>query len=338
MTGAHRITQHRWPGFSDEDLADAIDALNAGPGPSAVASAVGALHEIASSLYELDTTLHDSLGKIGVDWQTPESSELAEEAIRKSKRYAGDSGDQVSATGGDIERQADAYARARDGVPSSAALRGKHGGSAFFALAMSGGGALTAHGQQDATVAHEQQREARAQAVHALQGYNEHSDTALGSHQPLPSPTPSAVRASPPPAPTGTSEAGAVSAGVPAGSTAPSGFSVSPASAGPVYSGDASGSGAYLSPGAAPADGPYAGYGSGQSGSQQYGSGPSGSGPSGSQQYGSQQASGQQSGGRHGGAPSGGAETRRGVSGGAAAPGSGQGQPYAGGGAQAPRR
>lgn len=213
MSDEHRITDHRWESFTDDLLADVIDELNQGLGPASIAEPVAALQSIAESLYEIDTTLHDKLGELGVVWQTPQSSDLAKTAMRESRRYAGHSADGMTSTVGAMERQADTFARARDNLPDSQALRGSGNTMSMFELAGTGMGALTAHGQRDAGEMQRHRQEERARAIDALRGYNQDTNNSLGEHQPLPSPEPTSVDRSPVPSYTATTPVAAPTVG-----------------------------------------------------------------------------------------------------------------------------
>ncbi|MGH3435017.1 MAG: hypothetical protein ACRDRN_00955 [Sciscionella sp.] len=199
------ITDHRFEGWSDTELADAIDQLDSGRGAQAMAPSVEALQSISKSMYHIDTTLHEQLQAIGVSWETKQSSELAKTVVAESKRYAGNTHERLAGTADTVQAQANAYARARNAMPDSATLRSSSRPSYLFGG--HGTGTMTMHGEQDAARAAEAQRAARDQALDAWNGYSDHSTSSIHAHQPLPQSPP--VHVGGPPMVSGTSAAGA---------------------------------------------------------------------------------------------------------------------------------
>lgn len=177
---------HRFEGYSDGELADAIEALRAGPGAAAMQPASQALQRVSRGMYEIDTTLHEQLAAIGIDWQTPESSDLAKAMLTRSKQYAATSGEHAGSTAGKLDEQGAAVMRARNAMPDPSTLRA----SCETGPAAGAGGQhlLTGHGQHDASLAAARKREARDRAVDAWRGYAGVSHATLGGYRALPPP------------------------------------------------------------------------------------------------------------------------------------------------------
>lgn len=188
MSGDGSITRYRWAGWTDDDLADAIDRLNVGSGAEAMTPALDALTMVAKSLYHIDTTLRDQLAAIGVNWQTPQSSQLAEQVMGKAQQYADNASQQGMTSAAGVEAQTVAFLAARNAMPDSAVLRSTTKPSYLFGMQGKGTFAspsLTAHGETDASQAAARRREAHDRAVDAWTNYNRDSDGNLAAHQPL---------------------------------------------------------------------------------------------------------------------------------------------------------
>ena len=193
MSSDGSITEYRWNGWTDDDLADAIDRLNAGSGAEAMTPALDALTAVAKSLYHIDTTLRDQLAAIGVNWQTPQSSELAKEVLGKAQQYADNASQQGMTSAAGVEAQTAAFLAARNAMPDSATLRSTTKPCYLFGMQGKGTYAspsLTAHGETDASQAAARRREAHDRAVDAWTNYNRHSNGNLAAHQPLSPATP----------------------------------------------------------------------------------------------------------------------------------------------------
>src|SRR5262245_26169683 len=69
MDGDRGISDIRFTGYSNEELAVQVDGLQTGAGPKTLYDAVGALVSLSEGLADTDKTLREQLKEIGVTWQ-----------------------------------------------------------------------------------------------------------------------------------------------------------------------------------------------------------------------------------------------------------------------------
>jgi hypothetical protein len=172
----------RWEGMNNDQLAHAVTLLREGPGAGAVTQAADALTTIANNLAQIDTTLHDQLQAIGVNWQS-QAAELAQEMTTASAAYSGAAGAAGGANATGVTNQGDAFSAAKNAVPNVSDLQSPPGGS-FLANATQ---TLTSH-QNDQAQQVAQTQQARQRAIDAMQNYTNSSKTTMAGHAPAPPP------------------------------------------------------------------------------------------------------------------------------------------------------
>lgn len=197
----------RWEGMSNGQLAAAVQALNNGPGASAITQAADALSTVAKDLQQIDSTLRTQLQAIGVNWQS-DASELAQEMTTASAAYSNTAGQAGGTNSAAVTAQGDAFAAAKNAVPHPSTLQGPTQTS-FLATV---GTMLTGH-ETDAAKQVTQTKAARQQAVDSLNNYTTASKSGLSSYQPLPKPP--GVTLTPKPVDTGIGQITSVSGYVP---------------------------------------------------------------------------------------------------------------------------
>ncbi|TKG73123.1 PPE domain-containing protein [Prauserella endophytica] len=181
-----KIGDHRFDGYTDNMLADEIDRFRSGPGISGISDAVDALEAVGEALAETDQALRTELGKLGVEWQSAAATQ-AGAAVARNADFSAQAGDRVSHSAKQIFAQGEAFNRTLHKLPDSAALRQSGG----YGLLDSIGSLLGFETDNARKVA--QAREARQQALEALNAYARDSGEYLAYTPSLDSPQ--AVRA-----------------------------------------------------------------------------------------------------------------------------------------------
>ena len=69
MADDHGLSDLRFPGYSNHDLADQVDKLRGGAGSQSLHDAAYALAKLALSLSTTDRELRKQLSDIGVSWE-----------------------------------------------------------------------------------------------------------------------------------------------------------------------------------------------------------------------------------------------------------------------------
>jgi hypothetical protein len=178
--GAEGLTDHRWEGYDDEELADVVDALRTGRGAESMAGAADTLDAVTDSLRQIDRALYEQLGAIGVHWQSRQAAGLAANAMGESRDYNNGAIGQVMVSARSVDDQGGAYEAGKRGMPDAAALRTQPKTATAAGIT----GNIADHtGQVRA------KDQARQQAVDGLNNYGQASRRNLAAHQPLP-PTP----------------------------------------------------------------------------------------------------------------------------------------------------
>src|SRR6266702_3090301 len=161
----------RWEGMNNDQLAHAVTLLREGPGAGAVTQAADALTTIANNLAQIDTTLHDQLQAIGVNWQS-QAAELAQEMTTASAAYSGAAGAAGGTSSTGVTNQGDAFSAAKNAVPNVSDLQSPPS-SSFLNTA---GALLTGH-QNDNAQQVAKNKAARQQAIDAMDGYGKSSQS-----------------------------------------------------------------------------------------------------------------------------------------------------------------
>ncbi|OZM71441.1 hypothetical protein CFN78_20035 [Amycolatopsis antarctica] len=160
-----RIRNHRFDGYADGTLADEIDSFRAGVGTAGLGEAVDALRAVAAELARTDATLREELGKLGVEWQS-DAGQQAGARIDEKARFSDEANQKVNRSAEMIFAQGEAFNRTLHKLPDSHTLRAGSGG-----LTLGDSLASLIGFETDHSKAVGQAREARQQAVDALNGY-----------------------------------------------------------------------------------------------------------------------------------------------------------------------
>lgn len=174
-----RIRSHRFDGYTDIGLADEIDLFRAGAGTEGLGAAVDALKAVGDALVSTERTLREELGKLGVEWQS-DAGIQAGAAIDREAAFSADANEKVSHSAEMIFAQGEAFNRTLHKLPDSRTLREGAGGYSLGDSLFSLIGYETDHTRKVLAA-----REARQQALEALNGYARESGENLGSVQPM---------------------------------------------------------------------------------------------------------------------------------------------------------
>jgi hypothetical protein len=176
-TVVDKIRDHRFDGYSTEGIALEIDAFRSGAGTGSIGDAVDALQAVATALLRTEDTLRTELGKLGVDWQGAAADRAGAVFIGQAN-YTRVAKDKVDDAAELIFAQGEAFTRTLHKLPDAATLRaGKEGLSL-------GDGLLSLIGfETDNARAVQESREARQQAVEALNAYARESGDNLAKAQ-----------------------------------------------------------------------------------------------------------------------------------------------------------
>jgi hypothetical protein len=182
MDGDYGLSNLRFEGYSNEDLARQVDELrNGGVGPETMNNAVRALVSIAEGLAETDRTLREQLREIGVTWQGT-AAEDATQATQAASIYAEDATNPVIDSAKGVSEQHDVFTTTRNSAPESSTLRGPS--QENFGDKVAGFFGHTTDHAKDVRATNQ----ARDQAVDGLNGYQAGSSDALNQAQGLPVP------------------------------------------------------------------------------------------------------------------------------------------------------
>ncbi len=181
MDGDHGLSDLRFEGYSNQDLAEQVDGLRNGPGSESLHNAMKALVSLAAGLAETDRVLRQQLQEIGVVWQG-QAADGGVEATKGAAVYADEAVTPVNESARGVASQSGSFSHTRDSAPESSTLNGPtqlNGVDRFAGLL----GHTTDHANDvKATNA------ARDQAIAGLNGYQSGSSDALGRAQTLPVP------------------------------------------------------------------------------------------------------------------------------------------------------
>lgn len=119
----HGISDVRFEGMNNGELAEQIDLLRGGKGSETFTGAMDALVELAEGLDATDKTLRDQLADIGVSW-TGESADGGAEATEDARVYAEQAHGPVGDSGRGVGKNGELYSDTRHGLPESTVLRG----------------------------------------------------------------------------------------------------------------------------------------------------------------------------------------------------------------------
>ncbi len=181
MDGDNELSELRFIGYSNGDLADQVEGLRNGAGAETLNHAVGALASLAIGLADTDRTLRKQLQEIGVSWQG-QAADGGTDATENASIYAGEATSPVRDSAKAVETQGVSFTATRHGAPEAGVLRGpteENLGdkvSGFF-------GHTTDHAKDVRAT-----NQARDEAIDAMNGYQQSSSSALQNSQALPVP------------------------------------------------------------------------------------------------------------------------------------------------------
>ncbi|WP_460443948.1 PPE domain-containing protein, partial [Amycolatopsis cihanbeyliensis] len=170
-----RIRDQRFDGYTDEGIAEEIDQFRSGAGIGSIGEAVAALKAVGAALVETEDTLREELGRLGVEWQS-EAGIAAGAAVERKAEFSADANDKVTGSAEKVFAQGEAFNRTLYKLPDPEVLRAGAGGYTFGDSMFSLIGFETDHARKVA-----QGREARQQALEALNGYARESGENLGT-------------------------------------------------------------------------------------------------------------------------------------------------------------
>jgi hypothetical protein len=181
MAGDYGLSDLRFSGYENEELARQVEGLRNGLGPSTLNDAVVSLMRIADGLADADKALRKQLEKIGVSWQG-EASEGGTTATETASIYAEQAQEPVTDSAKGVDSQGAAFHVTKHGAPDAGTLRGPTQESGFdqFAGFL---GHTTDHAKDVKAT-----NQARDRAVDSMNGYQSNSSDALGRSQALPVP------------------------------------------------------------------------------------------------------------------------------------------------------
>ncbi|NKE55859.1 PPE domain-containing protein [Lentzea sp. PSKA42] len=215
------MTDHRFQGYGHPEL---YNMINSGPGVSASIPVERSWKQIAATLAQIDGDLHQSLAKMGADWES-DAGAAAQGALSPLAEWAGFAEQGATTMESSARLQGEYIADARKKMPEVVPVTTEKPGFMDIAVGALTGPVGMAHvvGQQ---VDHERQEaaadNAAAQAVKVMEDYQSDSRWNSSTLGEFPTP-PQVVIDTPPPGDTGTgsSRAGYTSTGVhsPSGNT-----------------------------------------------------------------------------------------------------------------------
>jgi hypothetical protein len=177
-----KIRNHRFDGYTDTGVATEIEKFRSGDGIGSIGIAVEALRAVAGALAETDVTLRRELVKLGVEWQSQAGGQ-AGQVFTEQAGFSSDATEKVDHSAEMIFAQGEAFSRTLYKLPDAATVRKGAGGFTLGDAALSLIGFETDH-VRDVLAA----KNARAQAVEALNAYAAQSGENLSSAQSLVNP------------------------------------------------------------------------------------------------------------------------------------------------------
>lgn len=181
MSGDYGLSDLRFAGYENFDLAEQVDGLRDGPGPNSLHNAMGALVQIALGLQETDATLRRQLAEIGVNWSGA-AADGGTAATENAAIYAEDAFDPTIDSAKGVGSQGESFSTTRNSAPEGDTLRGPTEENGFDKFA-GFFGHTTDHAQQV-----KETNAARDTAIDAMTGYQNNSSDAINQSQALPVP------------------------------------------------------------------------------------------------------------------------------------------------------
>ncbi|MEC3977080.1 hypothetical protein [Amycolatopsis sp. H20-H5] len=179
---AGRIRDQRFEGYTDTGIATEITRFHAGDGIGSIGTAVDALKAVAKALVDTDETLRRELGKLGVEWQS-EAGGQAGQVMSEQAGFSHDANTKVDHSAEMIFAQGEAFNRTLYKLPDAETVRKGAGGFTLGDGLASLIGFETDHAK-DVIAA----KDARAQALEALNAYAAQSGENLLSSESIAAP------------------------------------------------------------------------------------------------------------------------------------------------------
>ncbi|SFP77269.1 PPE-repeat protein [Amycolatopsis arida] len=174
-----RIREHRFDGYDNIRLADEVDRFRAGRGTGGIIAAVDALKAVGEALADTERTLREELAKLGVEWQS-EAGERAGAAVNREAGFSAVAKERVDHAAEMLFAQAAAFSRTLHKLPEAQTLRDGAGGYDLADTALSLIGYETDNARKVRAG-----REARQQALAALNAYAAESAQHLAGSEPI---------------------------------------------------------------------------------------------------------------------------------------------------------
>lgn len=181
MAGDYGLSDLRFPGMENGELAAQVEGLRNGAGPDTLNDAVLALVKLAGGLSDTDEALRRQLADIGVTWQG-QAADGGTSATETASIYADQSQGPVKDSAKGVDSQSIAFFSTKNGAPDSGTLNGPTSENGFDQF-MGFLGHTTDHAQDVKNT-----NAARQQAIDSMNNYQSNSIDALGRSQTLPVP------------------------------------------------------------------------------------------------------------------------------------------------------
>lgn len=181
MAGDHGLSDIRYKGYSNGQLAQEVDNLRNGPGSESLQNAIEALTKLAVGLVATDVVLRKQLEAIGVSWQGV-AADGGTSATEDARIYAEEAVTPVTDSAGGVRDTTASFHTTSNGAPDSNTLNGPteetlgDNVAGFF-------GHTTDHAQQVKDT-----NAARDAAIDTMTGYQNNSSDALNQARTLPVP------------------------------------------------------------------------------------------------------------------------------------------------------
>lgn len=181
MNGDYGLSDLRHADMSNGELAEQVELLRSGRGPSSMHDAMDALIELADGLSKTDETLRDQLQTIGVSW-TGESADGGTAATENAAIYADNARGPVGDSADGVGTSGDTYSDTKNKSPDPSVLNGPSQESPVDET-LGRFGMTTDHAEKVGET-----RAGREQAIDALDGYANNASESVTASQALPVP------------------------------------------------------------------------------------------------------------------------------------------------------
>jgi hypothetical protein len=176
MSGFVDIKDFRFEGYDNPSLAQLVQRFDGSDAAKKFGEASHALRTLATSLIEVDKTLRDELGKLGIAWQG-NAGDNAGKSVTVSADYADETQASSKQNAQATMMQSDSHSAAKNGMPPSQALQGASETTTvddfadFFGV------------ETDHAAEVKETNAARQQTIDGLNGYTQNSRDAISSFE-----------------------------------------------------------------------------------------------------------------------------------------------------------